>query len=307
MSQVVRSAITITPFFHRQLLHFISLQTPTTSHHRPLLSRHRHTHIQPQALRPPQELELEKNTFRNNIKIESDDEEDVEDNKKKKRRSRNEMKREARQAVRWGMDLVSFTTPQIKLILKAASLEEEVFEALMLVKRLGSDVREGKRRQFNYIGRLLRDADAQPDLLGALIQATKDGDQSRFQALAGLEKQVDQSPKELFNESESESESESEQEIEYSGEHVMLASKWFNGLIEKDIQTSNEVYSIDTVDFDRQELRKLVRKVHNLQNRQSGTEEIPVKSTELTAAEKSLNRFLCSLAKQHSSSQLVDV
>lgn len=67
---------------------------------------------------------------------------------------------------------------------------------------------------MNWAGRLLRDADAQPDLLGALIQATKDGDQSRFQALAGLEKQVDQSPKELFNESESESESESEQEIE---------------------------------------------------------------------------------------------
>lgn len=40
--------------------------------------------------------------------------------------------------------------------------------------------------------------------------------------------------------------------LQYSGEHVMLASKWFNGLIEKDIQTSNEVYSIDTVDFDRQ-------------------------------------------------------
>lgn len=63
-------------------------------------------------------------------------------------------------------------------------------------------------------GRLLRDADAQPDLLGALIQATKDGDQSRFQALADLDKRVDQEPKEVFNEFESESESESEQEIE---------------------------------------------------------------------------------------------
>lgn len=211
------------------------------------------------------------------------------------------MKREARQAVRWGMDLASFSTPQIKRILKAASLEEEVFEALMVVKRLGSDVREGKRRQFNYIGRLLREADAQPDLLGALIQATKDGDQSRFQALTGSGNWVDEGPEEELHESESES--ESEQEHEDSGEHVMLANKWFDGLMKKDIQTSNEIYSLDSVDFDRQELRKLVRNVHNLYDRQKSIEEDPEKSAELAAANKSLNRFLISLAKRHSNAQ----
>lgn len=80
--------------------------------------------------------------------------------------------------------------------------------------------------QLNWVrcstGRLLRDADAQPDLLGALIQATKDGDQSRFQALADLDKRVDQEPKEVFNEFESESESESEQEIEV----LTLSTTW---------------------------------------------------------------------------------
>ncbi|XP_015636802.1 uncharacterized protein [Oryza sativa Japonica Group] len=68
------------------------------------------------------------------------------------RKSRNDLKREARRAVQWGMDLAKFSPPQIKRILRAASLDREVFDALMLVKRFGSDVREGKRRQFNYIG-----------------------------------------------------------------------------------------------------------------------------------------------------------
>ncbi|KAK1582672.1 hypothetical protein Q3G72_017192 [Acer saccharum] len=48
--------------------------------------------------------------------------------------------------------LAAFSTPQIKRILKVTSLEDDVLEALMLVKRLGPDVKEGKRRQFNYIG-----------------------------------------------------------------------------------------------------------------------------------------------------------
>ncbi|KAF0926120.1 hypothetical protein E2562_021832 [Oryza meyeriana var. granulata] len=97
------------------------------------------------------------------------------------RKSRNDLKREARRAVQWGMDLAKFSPLQIKRILRAASLEREAFDALMLVKRFGPDVREGKRRQFNYIGRLLRGA--QPELMDTLIQALKDGDDSRLLAL----------------------------------------------------------------------------------------------------------------------------
>ncbi|KAK3231844.1 hypothetical protein Dsin_003725, partial [Dipteronia sinensis] len=67
------------------------------------------------------------------------------------KKSRNQRKREARLPVRWGMQLAAFSTPQIKRILKVISLEDDVLEALMLVKRLGPDVKEGKRRQFNYI------------------------------------------------------------------------------------------------------------------------------------------------------------
>ncbi|MCI25246.1 hypothetical protein A2U01_0046436, partial [Trifolium medium] len=66
-------------------------------------------------------------------------------------KSRNELKREAKRAVKWGMDLSSFNPPQIKRILRVVSLDQIVYEALMLVKRMGPDVREGRRRQFNYI------------------------------------------------------------------------------------------------------------------------------------------------------------
>ncbi|GFZ10424.1 hypothetical protein Acr_21g0010230 [Actinidia rufa] len=100
-------------------------------------------------------------------------------------KSRNEKKREARRAVQWGMELANFSAGQIKRILRVFSLESEVLDAILLVKRLGRDVREGKRRQFNYIGRLLREAE--PELMDGLIQATKDGDKSKFQALSGSE------------------------------------------------------------------------------------------------------------------------
>ncbi|XP_039170805.1 uncharacterized protein LOC104456665 [Eucalyptus grandis] len=51
----------------------------------------------------------------------------------------------------------------------------------MLAKRLGPDVREGKRRQFNFIGKLLREVE--PELMDASIEATEDDDQSRLRAL----------------------------------------------------------------------------------------------------------------------------
>jgi len=71
---------------------------------------------------------------------------------------------------------------------------------------------------MNYVGKLLRDA--QPDLLEALIQATKEGDQSRFQALAGSVQSVDEDPEEEFHESESEQEYEVFTLLFHELEHV---------------------------------------------------------------------------------------
>ncbi|XP_059438805.1 uncharacterized protein LOC132171498 [Corylus avellana] len=205
-------------------------------------------------------------------------------------KSRNQLKREARRAVRWAMELASFSTPQIKRILRLASLEQEVMEAIMLVKKFGPDVREGKRRQFNYIGKLLREV--QPELMDGLIKATKDGDQSRLQALSGS--MVIGEHDEEAEETEYE-----EEEEEVSDEYMNIAIRWFEGLISKDIKITNEIYSVRSVEFDRQELRKLVRRVHSIQERQITTEENEREvDEEVMAARKSLTRFLLSIAKQ---------
>ncbi|KAK1304718.1 Thaumatin-like protein 1 [Acorus calamus] len=182
------------------------------------------------------------------------------------KKSRNERKREARRAVKWGMELFKFSNPQIKRIMRVASLEQEVFEALMLVKRLGPDVREGRRRQFSYIGRLLRNV--QPDLLDALIQASKDGDYDKLQALSS------QQAVSIEDDEEDEGKTEFEDE-EGCHEHIELASRWFEGLVHMDSSITNEVYSVRNVEFDRQELRKLVREVQSTQKRQllEGQEE----------------------------------
>ncbi|XP_058086150.1 uncharacterized protein LOC131233458 isoform X2 [Magnolia sinica] len=161
-------------------------------------------------------------------------------------KSRNEKKREARRAVRWGMELANFSPPQIKRILRVASLEREVFDALMLVKRLGPDVREGKRRQFNYIGRLLRKV--QPELMDSLIQAWKDGDEKKLQNFSGQE---------MWTIEEDEgAETEYDEGEEVSHGYVNVATRWFDGLVDRDSSITNEVYSIHNVEFDRQRKRK---------------------------------------------------
>ncbi|XP_039026855.1 UPF0307 protein SG0165-like [Hibiscus syriacus] len=198
-------------------------------------------------------------------------------------KSRNQKKREARRAVRWGMDLASFSTRQIKRVLRVASLEQDVFDALLLVKRLGPDVREGKRRQFNYIGKLLREAD--PELMEALIQATKVGDQKTLVALAGSKTQIVE---------------EEEEDDEDPFEYTSLLILQIDGLISKDIEITNEVFSVRSVDFDRQELRKVVRRVQTSQEQsRNPTEEDMAKiEAAVKSAEKSLTRFLRTLAKQ---------
>ncbi|KAM4122187.1 hypothetical protein ACB094_01G064000 [Castanea mollissima] len=206
------------------------------------------------------------------------------------KKSRNQLKREARRAVLWGMDLASFSNRQIRRILRVASLDEEVFEALMLAKRLGSDVREGKRRQFNYIGKLLREV--QPELMDTLIQATKDGDESRLRALSNS----------LIIEEDDEEAEEMEDKVEEEGsdECISIATRWSEGLINKDIKITNEVYSVQSVEFDRQELRKLVRRVNSIQDKQATTTEENKKEVDaaMMAARRSLNRFLLSITKQ---------
>ncbi|KAL5194658.1 hypothetical protein HKD37_20G056692 [Glycine soja] len=224
------------------------------------------------------------------------------------KKSRNQLKREARRTVKWGMDLASFSPPQIKRILRVASSDHLLlFEALMLVKsvsvvedkvyvvlpqRLGPDVREGRRRQFSYIGKLLREVD--PELMERLIKATKDSNQKELQALTGLGSD-DPEPED----DDDLVESESEEDEEESNWHDNQVARWFDGLISKDIEITNEIYSVQGVEFDRQELRKLVRRVHNTQEMKADNEEEKKKiETATNGAKKALNRFLRGLSKR---------
>lgn len=189
------------------------------------------------------------------------------------------------------MDLAKFSAPQIKRILRVASTEQEIYEAVMLAKRLGPDVREGKRRQFSYIGRLLREVE--PELMDGLIQATKDGDQTKFQALSGSELSATEDIDEEVEETEYEDDEES------SEDDIVLADRWFDGLVNKDVDISKEIYSLSEVDFDRQELRVLVRKVQSIREKGSNSDKEEGKvNSDVVRAEKSLTRFLRDLAKQ---------
>ncbi|KAL3733314.1 hypothetical protein ACJRO7_022787 [Eucalyptus globulus] len=190
-------------------------------------------------------------------------------------KSLNQKKREARCDVPWGMELASFSHPQIKRFLRwcweikiVASLEQAALDAWILAKRLKPDVREGKRSQFNYIGRLLQEVE--PELMDASIEATEDGDQSRLRALLVLEG------------------------WEYR-EHSSIPSWWFDGLISKDIQMADEVFSIHTIDFDQQP-RKLVWSVQLTQEQR--TKNKREASMALLREEKSSTHFLRKPARQ---------
>lgn len=187
------------------------------------------------------------------------------------------------------MDLAEFSSPQIERIIRAASLEREVFNALMLVKRLGHDVREGKRRQFSYIGRLLRAAE--PELMDALIQASKDGDNDRLLALSG---------RETWPVEDHEEEHETDDD-EVGEQYTEIAARWFDGLIDKDPTVTNEVYSIHNVEFDRQELRKLVRQVQLIEEESLIKESAEQSKATLARAKKPLVRYLRWLAKESES------
>ncbi|KAI9200293.1 hypothetical protein LWI28_005548 [Acer negundo] len=102
--------------------------------------------------------------------------------------------------------------------------------------------------------KLLREVE--PELMETLIQATKVGDHSTLQALAASKMQI------ARDDDVKTEETENEEEEEVSHEYINIATRWFDGLINKDVKITNEVYSVQSVDFDRQELRKLVKRVH---------------------------------------------
>ncbi|KAJ6938362.1 hypothetical protein NC651_004939 [Populus alba x Populus x berolinensis] len=163
-------------------------------------------------------------------------------------KSRKQKKREARLAVRCGMELASFSPPQIKRIIKVASLEKDVFDALIDQDRMC-----GKESGGNII-----------------ISKMVIGVGCSLQGFSGLEEKI------IGDGNEESGESEYDVEEEAWG---------------------HTIYALRSIDLT--ELHKHVRRMHEVQERKGVAEEIEQElETAITAAKKSLARFLHGLDKQ---------
>ncbi|CAH9054820.1 unnamed protein product [Cuscuta europaea] len=226
---------------------------------------------------------------------ESDSDSDGGSDKVKK--SRNAKKREAQRAVRWGIELAKFSPSQIKRILRVTAVKEDVYDELMLVKRFGRDVREGKRRQFSHIGKLLRDAE--PELMEGLIKATSSGDHKQIQALCSSQTQnIEDEEVDETEYEENDTDDDDYDDDDDDDENIELADRWFDGLVNKNIEISNEIYSLREAEFDRQELRSLVRNVQSIEPPKINEGKESEMDMRFLKAKMSLTRFLRRIAKQ---------
>lgn len=181
------------------------------------------------------------------------------------KKSKNQKKREALRGVDWAIEFSSFSDSQLRRAIRWGNLQEEVFDAVRLVKRIGRDGKHARRRQLNLIGGMLRTVD--PELMEAVIKAIKDGD-------------VDG----LFNKSSDSGDADdpvqqenlSSEEDSSDEDHVKnTVERWLQGLLSGDSDVLAEVYSIRSADFNRQELRKLIRDASESPNSspRNGSEE----------------------------------
>lgn len=85
----------------------------------PKSTSHRFSSI-PLASSPKPNLHFPSRALRLSTDPDLQDESENDDSSLDAKKSRNQLKREARRAVRWGMDLASFSAPQIKRILRCS-------------------------------------------------------------------------------------------------------------------------------------------------------------------------------------------
>ena len=89
------------------------------------------------------------------------------------RKSKSQQKRDAVAAQALGAELVELTTGQLKALLDKLDLPESLNEALLMCGSIKA--REGRRRQLQLIGKLMRDVDPEP--VQKLLVETKRGGQ----------------------------------------------------------------------------------------------------------------------------------
>ncbi|CAM6038728.1 unnamed protein product [Sphagnum compactum] len=113
-----------------------------------------------------------------------------------------------------------------------AKLSDEVYEYIMLVKALSSKAQNGKWRQFNYIGGLLRDVD--PVSMDLVLKAGKGGDPpSTF----------DSSPVDEPNELDFSDETIPAKIFQEDMAAQKEAGRWLEGLLTGDEVVTHEVFS----------------------------------------------------------------
>lgn len=75
----------------------------------------------------------------------------------KPRKSKAQQKREAEAAQALGTELVELSAPHFQALVKKLDLTEQLYEALVACRNINA--REGRRRQLQYIGKLMRGID----------------------------------------------------------------------------------------------------------------------------------------------------
>lgn len=94
--------------------------------------------------------------------------------------SKSQVKRDMLALVDLGKQLVELSTEKLKQL----PLSEKLFEAIRLAQKI-SNAREGRRRQIHYIGKLLRDADA--DTIRHQLDVWENGSREQTAAMHRLE------------------------------------------------------------------------------------------------------------------------
>ena len=93
--------------------------------------------------------------------------------------SKSQVKREMLALQELGKQLLDLSTDQLKQL----PLAEKLYDAIRLAQRTTS--REGRRRQVHYVGKLMRDADA--DAIRAQIDTWQNGSREQTRAMHRLE------------------------------------------------------------------------------------------------------------------------
>lgn len=215
------------------------------------------------------------------------------------KKSKGQKKREALRAVDWAAEFANFSDSQLRRAIRWGSLQQQVYDAVRIVKKIGRDGRHARTRQLKLIGGMLREVD--PELMEAIIKAIKDGDVEGIFSKSGDLKDEDEGDDddededddddddvnmEDYEDDDEEQSSSSEHELDSTETDDNIVERWLQGLLSGDSDVVAEVYSIRSADFNRQELRRLVKDTLKNENRSAENDTQAVSEQPASATKK---------------------